>query len=142
MDYKIGIKYANDVVKGNIEVCKNIQLACQRFLNFMEDKQWEYEFIPEYVDHVLNFVSVIQHTKGPDAGKPIVLEPFQIMLICGIYGFRHKKDHNKRMTTDVIVYIPRKAGKSTLTAIIGLYELIFNEAGAEVFTLEIGRAHV
>lgn len=139
MNYQIGIKYANDVVKGNIEVCKNIQLACQRFLNFMEDKQWEFEFIPEYIDHVLNFVSVIQHTKGPDAGKPIVLEPFQIMLICGIYGFRHKKDHNKRMTTDVIVYIPRKAGKSTLTAVIGLYELLFNEAGAEVFTLATNR---
>lgn len=139
MDYKIGIKYANDVVKGNIEVCKNIQLACQRFLNFMEDKQWEFEFIPEYVDHVLNFVSVLKHTKGPDAGLQIELQPFQIMLICGIYGFRHKKDHNKRMTTDVIVYIPRKAGKSTLTAVIGLYELIFNEAGAEVFTLATNR---
>jgi phage terminase large subunit-like protein len=139
MDYKIGIKYANDVVKGNIEVCKNIQLACQRFLNFMEDKQWEFEFIPEYVDHVLNFVSVLKHTKGPDAGQQIKLQPFQIMLICGIYGFRHKKDHDKRMTTDVIVYIPRKAGKSTLTAIIGLYELLFNEAGAEVFTLATNR---
>ena len=139
MDYKIGIKYANDVVKGNIEVCKNIQLACQRFLNFMEDKQWEFEFIPEYVDHVLNFVSVLKHTKGPDAGQQIELQPFQIMLICGIYGFRHKKDHDKRMTTDVIVYIPRKAGKSTLTAIIGLYELLFNEAGAEVFTLATNR---
>jgi phage terminase large subunit-like protein len=139
MDYKIGIKYANDVVKGNIEVCKNIQLACQRFLNFMEDKQWEFEFIPEYVDHVLNFVSVLKHTKGPDAGQQIELQPFQIMLICGIYGFRHKKDHDKRMTTDVIVYIPRKAGKSTLTAVIGLYELIFNEAGAEVFTLATNR---
>ena len=76
MDYKIGIKYANDVVKGNIEVCKNIQLACQRFLNFMEDKQWEFEFIPEYVDHVLNFVSVLKHTKGPDAGQQIELQPF------------------------------------------------------------------
>jgi phage terminase large subunit-like protein len=139
MDYKIGIKYANDVVKGNIEVCKNIQLACQRFLNFMEDKQWEFEFIPEYVDHVLNFVSVLKHTKGPDAGQQIELQPFQIMLICGIYGFRHKKDHDKRMTTDVIVYIPRKAGKSTLTAVIGLYELLFNEAGAEVFTLATNR---
>ena len=139
MDYKIGIKYANDVVKGNIEVCKNIQLACQRFLNFMEDKQWEYEFIPEYADHVLQFISVLQHTKGPDAGKPIELQPFQIMLVCGIYGFRHKKDHDKRMTTDVIVYIPRKAGKSTLTAVIGLYELLFNEAGAEVFTLATNR---
>ena len=139
MSFLIGVQYAQDVVKGNIEVCNNIKLSCQRFLNFMEDKHWEYEFFPEYVEHVLNFVAILVHTKGPDAGKQIVLEPFQIFLICGIYGFRHKKDHTKRMTTDVIVFIPRKAGKSTLTAIIGLYELAFNEAGAEVFTLATNR---
>jgi len=139
MSYLIGVQYAQDVVKGNIEVCNNIRLACQRFLNFMEDKHWEYEFFPEYVEHVLDFVSILKHTKGPDAGQPIVLEPFQVLLLCGIYGFRHKKDHEKRMTTDVIVFIPRKAGKSTLTAVIGLYELAFNEAGAEVFTLATNR---
>jgi phage terminase large subunit-like protein len=139
MSYLTGVQYAQDVVKGNIEVCNNIKLACQRFLNFMEDKHWEYEFFPEYVEHVLDFVSVLKHTKGPDAGQPIILEPFQVLLICGIYGFRHKKDHEKRMTTDVIVFIPRKAGKSTLTAVIGLYELAFNEAGAEVFTLATNR---
>ncbi|APC43887.1 terminase large subunit [Methylophilaceae phage P19250A] len=139
MNYLTGVQYAQDVVKGNIEVCNNIKLACQRFLNFMEDKHWEYEFFPEYVEHVLQFVSILKHTKGPDAGQPIVLEPFQVLLLCGIYGFRHKKDHEKRMTTDVIVFIPRKAGKSTLTAVIGLYELAFNEAGAEVFTLATNR---
>jgi phage terminase large subunit-like protein len=139
MSYLTGVQYAQDVVKGNIEVCNNIKLACQRFLNFMEDKHWEYEFFPEYVEHVLQFVSILKHTKGPDAGQPIVLEPFQVLLLCGIYGFRHKKDHEKRMTTDVIVFIPRKAGKSTLTAVIGLYELAFNEAGAEVFTLATNR---
>lgn len=139
MSYQIGVQYARDVVKGNIEVCNNIKLACQRFLNYMEDKHWEYEFFPEYVEHVLHFVSILKHTKGPDAGQPIVLEPFQVLLLCGIYGFRHKKDHEKRMTTDVIVFIPRKAGKSTLTAVIGLYELAFNEAGAEVFTLATNR---
>lgn len=139
MSYLTGVQYAQDVVKGNIEVCNNIKLACQRFLNFMEDKHWEYEFFPEYVEHVLDFVSVLKHTKGPDARQPIILEPFQVLLLCGIYGFRHKKDHEKRMTTDVIVFIPRKAGKSTLTAIIGLYELAFNEAGAEVFTLATNR---
>ena len=139
MSYLIGVQYAQDVVKGNIEVCNNIKLACQRFLNYMEDKHWEYEFFPEYVEHVLDFVSVLKHTKGPDAGRPIILEPFQVLLLCGIYGFRHKKDHEKRMTTDVIVFIPRKAGKSTLTAVIGLYELAFNEAGAEVFTLATNR---
>ena len=139
MNYLTGVQYAQDVVKGNIEVCNNIKLACQRFLNYMEDKHWEYEFFPEYVEHVLDFVGMLKHTKGPDTGQPIILEPFQVLLLCGIYGFRYKKDHEKRMTTDVIVFIPRKAGKSTLTAVIGLYELAFNEGGAEVFTLATNR---
>ena len=139
MKWQDGIQYAIDVTKGNINVCRNIKLSCQRFLNFMEDKHWEYEFVVPYVAHVLRFVELLKHTKGPDAGKPIILEPFQIMLLCSIYAFRYKKDHSKRMTTDVIVFIPRKAGKSTLTAIIGLYELMYGEAGAEVFTLATNR---
>ena len=134
-----GIGYAIDVTKGNISACHNIRLACQRFLDFMEDKKWEYEFVPEYVEHFIKFVSYIKHTKGPDAGKPLILEPFQIMIVCAIYGFRHKKDHTKRMTTDVIIFIPRKAGKSTISGVIALYELQFGETGAEVFTLATNR---
>lgn len=134
-----GIGYAIDVTKGNISACQNIRLACQRFLDFMEDKKWTYEFVPEYVEHFIKFVGYIKHTKGPDAGKPLILEPFQILIICAIYGFRHKKDHTKRMTTDVIIFIPRKAGKSTISGVIALYELQFGEAGAEVFTLATNR---
>jgi len=139
MKLEDGIFYAIDVVKGNIVVCNNVRLACQRFLNFLEDKSWEYEFVAEYVDHFIEFTKTLRHTKGADAGKPLILEPFQVMLICAIYGFRHKKDHERRMTTDVIVFIPRKAGKSTLIAAISLYELQFGETGAEVFTLATNR---
>ena len=130
-----GIQYAQDVVKGNIDVCENVQLACQRFLNYIDDKAWQYEFIPKYAQHVLDFASYQKHTKGPDAGTPVVLQPWQVFVINSIYGFRHKKDNKRRMTTDVIIFIPRKAGKSTLTAIIGLYELLFGEKGPEVFVL-------
>lgn len=139
MKLEDGIFYAIDVVKGNIIVCNNVKLTCQRFLNQLEDKQWQYEFVAEYVEHVLEFFGTLKHTKGADAGKPLILEPFQIFAICAIYGFRSKKDHEKRMVTDVIIFIPRKAGKSTFTAGISLYELQFGEAGAEVFTLATNR---
>jgi phage terminase large subunit-like protein len=139
MTYEDGILYAVKVAKGEIEVCRNIRLACQRFLNQLEDKNWAYEFHVRYVEHFLEFASTLHHTKGPDAGKPLVLEPFQIFIVCAIYGFRSKKDFTKRMVTDVIVYIPRKAGKSTLIAAIGLYELQWGEAGAEVYTLATNR---
>ena len=139
MKLEDGVFYAIDVVKGNIVVCNKVRQACQRFLNFLEDKHWEYEFIADYVDHVLKFFGTLKHTKGADAGKPLILEPWQILAICSIYGFRSKKDHTKRMVTDVIIFIPRKAGKSTFTAGIGLYELQFGEAGSEVFTLATSR---
>jgi phage terminase large subunit-like protein len=139
MKLEDGIFYAIDVVKGNIVVCNKVRLACQRFLNQLEDKHWEYEFVAEYVDHVLQFFSTLKHTKGADAGKPLILEPWQIFAVSAIYGFRNKKDHSKRMVTDVIIFIPRKAGKSTFTAGISLYELQFGEAGSEVFTLATNR---
>jgi phage terminase large subunit-like protein len=139
MNYEDGILYAVQVVKGEILVCRNIKLVCQRFLDQLENKSWQYEFHVKYVEHFLNFIETLKHTKGPDAGKPLILEPFQIFLICAIYGFRHKKDLSRRMVTDVIVFIPRKAGKSTLTASIALYELAFGEVGAEVYTLATNR---
>ena len=139
MKWEDGIQYALDVIKGNIQVSHYVRLACQRFIDYMENKSWEWQFHPEYVEHILEFTSFLKHTKGKDANTPVVLQPFQILLLCAIYGFRSKKDHTKRMITDVIVFIPRKAGKSTLSAVIGLYELQFGEAGAEVFTLATSR---
>lgn len=139
MNWQDGVVYAKEVAKGNINVCRDVRLACQRFLNQYENQDWQWIFDEDYPQHVLEFASQLRHTKGHQAGQPIVLEPFQIFIIIAIYGFRNKKDRNKRMVSDVIVYIPRKAGKSTLTAVIALYELACGEAGAEVFTLATNR---
>ena len=139
MKWEDGVQYATDVANGDIDVCRDVQLACQRFLNQLENREWRWEFKPEPVQHVLNFTSKIKHVKGPMAGKPMVLMPFQIMLICAIYGFRDKKDNSIRMVQDVILFIPRKASKSTLIAIIGLYELRFGEAGGEVYCTALDR---
>jgi phage terminase large subunit-like protein len=139
MNYQDGIAYAHAVAKGEINVCNDVRLACQRFINQLENKEWEWVFDSRAPDHVLQFAATLKHTKGPQAGQSVVLEPFQILLICAIYGFRSKKTLNKRMVTDVILFIPRKAGKSTLTAVLTLYELLFGEAGPEVFTLATNR---
>jgi phage terminase large subunit-like protein len=139
MIWQDGVLYAIQVAKGQINVCNDVRLTCQRFINQYENTEWEWVFDEDYPQHVLEFASQLKHTKGKFAGEGLKLEPFQIFLICAIYGFRKKKDRNVRMVTDVIVYIPRKAGKSTLTAVIGLYELQFGEAGSEVFTLATNR---
>lgn len=132
-------QYATGVVRGDIQACEDIRLACQRFLDMVERKDAPYEFVAAKVEHVLKFVKFCKHVKGPEAGKPIELQPFQILFLAGIYGFRDKRDHSIRWTTDVILFVPRKSGKTTIASIISLYELQFGDSGAEVFTLATNR---
>lgn len=139
MKWEDGVHYAREVSLGNIDVCKDVQLACQRFLNHLENKEWRWEFNPKPVEHVLNFVGKTKHVKGKMAGNPMVLMPFQILLICVIYGFRDKKDPTIRMVQDVLLFIPRKSSKSTLISIISLYELQFGEAGPEVYCTAVNK---
>ena len=132
-------QYASGVARGDIQACEDIKLACQRFLDMVERKDAPYEFVAAKVEHVLKFVKFCKHVKGPDAGKPIELQPFQVLFLAGVYGFRDKRDHSIRWTTDVILFVPRKSGKTTIASIISLYELQFGDAGAEVFTLATNR---
>lgn len=132
-------RYATSITRGDIKACEDVKLACQRFLDMAERKDAPYEFVPSKVEHVLKFVKFCKHIKGPDAGQPIELQPFQVLWLAGIYGFRAKSDHSRRWVTDVILFVPRKSGKTTLASIVAAYELQFGEAGAEVFTLATSR---
>ena len=132
-------QYARGVTLGDITACEDVKLACQRFLDMAERKDAPYEFVPEKAEHILKFAKFCRHVKGAEAGKPIALQPFQIMFLAAIYGFRDRKDKTVRWVTDVILFVPRKSGKTTLASIIALYELQFGDAGAEVFTLATNR---
>lgn len=136
---KPAFEYAIGVVRGDIAACEDVRLACQRFLDMVERKDAPYEFVPAKAEHILKFVKFCRHVKGADAGKPIELSGFQVLLLAAIYGFRDKRDHSFRWITDVILFVPRKSGKTTLASIIALYELQFGDAGAEVFTLATNR---
>jgi phage terminase large subunit-like protein len=131
--------YAVGVVRGDIKACEDVKLACQRFLDMVERKDAPYEFVPSKAEHILKFVKFCRHVKGPEAGKSIELQGFQVMYLAAIYGFRDRRDHSFRWVTDIILFVPRKSGKTTIASIIALYELQFGDAGAEVFTLATNR---
>ena len=132
-------QYARGVTLGDITACEDVKLAAQRFLDMVERRDAPYEFVPEKAEHILKFAKFCRHVKGAEAGKPIALQPFQVMFLAAIYGFRDRKDKTVRWVTDVILFVPRKSGKTTLASIIALYELQFGDAGAEVFTLATNR---
>lgn len=130
--------YAKDVINGKIVACKWIILACQRHFDDKNrserNKSYKYRFDRAAAEKVCDFAQRLPHIKGSKFfGKPIVLEPWQCFLLSMIFGWVRKSD-GKRRFRRANIKIPRKNGKSTIAAIIGLYMLVADgEAGAEVY---------
>ena len=123
-------KYAKDVVRGIVVAGSLIQLACQRFLDDLNDDR--FEFRQDRVDRCLNFIKTLKHFKGKTSGQSFVLEPWQQFVVANLLGFYYSRTNNRRFTT-AYVEIARKQGKTALAAALCLYYLIADgEDGAEV----------
>ena len=138
MSYHIGIKYAEDVVKGKIISCKYIKQACQRFLDDLDKENWRWKFDIKRANHVIAFVeNAICHTKGELAGQPLKLEPWQIFCLINIYGW--VDDDDIRRFNYNLLEVARKNGKSLFASGLAIYELIFGEEGGEIYSLATTR---
>lgn len=91
------------------------------------------------------FEKLLVHVKGEWAGRPFALQPWQRDgIIRPLFGWKRRSDGTRRYRR-AYIEIPRKNGKSTLGAGIGLYLLFAdNEPGAEVYSAAADRdqAHI
>jgi len=135
----IARKYATDVVKGRIPACKSIRLQCARFLDDLKaqrGKAFPFRFDADKASRPCRFIERLPHSKGKWARskETLRLEPWQIWVICCTFGWLRKKDGLRRFRV-LFVIVPRKNGKSALSAGIGLYMLCADdEFGAEVYS--------
>lgn len=130
---KIAKRYAEGVVSGKIPACKYVQQACQRHLSDLENEGM-YWYDEAAAHKVCQFIEYMPHTKGRWAarGELIVLEPWQVFIVCCVFGW---KKGSKRRFRIVFIEVPRKNGKSSFSAAIGLYMLVAEgESGAEVYS--------
>lgn len=140
----VATQYARDIVEGKIPACKWVILSCQQHLNDLEasrDPDYPYEFDHEKANRPVRFIELLPHVEGKWAAKglKIVLEPWQKYVICSIFGWVKKTDGYRRCKL-AYCCVPRKNGKSALSAGIGLYCLIMdNEYGAQVYAGATGR---
>lgn len=116
--------YPEKVLCGEITSCEYIKMACKRYLNFID----KYDFKPEKVANFINFCSKLKHYTGKSAGKPFKLTPFQIWIVCAVYGF-YRKD-GSRLTQNVYLEMARKNGKSFFAAAMCLFALIGDDEPA------------
>jgi phage terminase large subunit-like protein len=127
--------YARSVIAGERSACKLHIAACKRHLADLKSghkrglrfdvaaAQYRIEFFPRF----------LRHSKGQWARQAVELSPWQKFVIGSVFGWK-RADGSRRFR---VVYeeLPRKQGKSTKLAGVGIMQLtIDNEGGAEVYS--------
>jgi len=84
------------------------------------------------------FEQLLHHSKGEWAGQPFSLQSWQRKLVRDVFGW--KREDGSRRYRKIYIEVPRKNGKSVMSAGIGLYLLFADgEPGAEVYSAAADR---
>lgn len=124
------IQYNESVLNGTILAGEWIKLACERTKQMFNRDDIIIDY--EDVDKKIKFISKLKHFRGKFACKPFILFDWQQWVIFNIYGIKYKSN-NLRVCRNVLMFISRKNGKSSLAAALGIIAAFADgEQGAEV----------
>lgn len=126
--------YAERVLAGATPTGRLVRLACERHLRDLETAAARgLVFDDDAAQLACDFFTLLQHSKGEWGGQRFVLEDWQRFIVGCIFGWKLRD--GRRRFRRAYVEIPRKNGKSTISAGIGLYLLVADgEPGAEIYS--------
>jgi len=127
------VEYMHGVLDGNIPAGRLVRLAVERHQRDLEEGPARgLRFDRAAAQHAIDFFGFLKHSKGEWARKPFELSPWQQFVLWCLFGWL-RADGLRRFRT-AYVEVPRKNGKSTLVAGMGLYLMVADgEPGAEVY---------
>jgi phage terminase large subunit-like protein len=130
-------KYASGVLSKEIPACEFVRLACQRHVSDIErsrSDEFNYRFDEASAKRVIDFFCRLKLTKGLPEPKKFIPEPWQQFILASLFGWV-RKDNGLRRFRSGHIMVPRKNGKSSMFAGVGLYGLMADgEMGAEVYS--------
>ena len=137
---KVAIKYADDVINGNIVASDDVIAACQRFKNDL--KRSDLELRTKQPDRVLSVIEgIFVHKQGEDMngepllGKPLILQPWQIFIVYNLLGFWYKGTE-RRKYNEGWIEVARKNGKTSFIAALSIaYGLVQHKSGSKIYVV-------
>lgn len=122
-NFDVAVEYAQNLVKHKIVANLERVQAAQRFLNDLDNQQWDFK--ANQFDFVIDLIeSTVVHQQGEDLdgnslrGTPFLLTEWQKFVIVNILGFFDKGTKIRRFK-EVLIMIPRKNGKTSFSAALG-----------------------
>ena len=128
------LRYAFKVIKGHRPACSYEIKACHRFVDDLH-YQKRYEYSITKAERACRFMEKMPHTKGKWAAqkKDLRLEDWQCFIFCNLFGWVNAGGF--RRFRDCYLKIPRKNGKSMISAALGVFMFTMDgEYGAEVYS--------
>lgn len=123
-------QYIKEVQSGNQIACQYVRQAVARHMDDIKHgKSRGLYFNEKKAEKVIKFFSLIQHSKGRFAGQPFVLEPWQQFIVAMIHGWRTGSEYGPQRFRTTYVEVPRKNGKTTMAAGLGLYAAFIQDEG-------------
>lgn len=136
--FNTALEFANDLIEGKkIANIEQVQ-ACQRFIDDLESGKWDFK--SNQFDFAIN---LIEGTIYPEKGEnvdgssarlnPIKLTRWEIFVTVNLFGF-FIKNTNIRRYQEVLLFLPRKSGKTTFVAsLTWAKSLIDADSGATTY---------
>lgn len=129
-------QYAADCINGKIINCQKHKWACRRFLRDIErigTAEFPYIWNEDAAQNIVDWFSLLRHSKGALAGQPIQLTTWQKFRLCQLYGWKRKSDGRKRFKKS-FTEVARKNAKSQEEAGVALYEIaVMSTRNQEVY---------
>ena len=130
------LEYAEAVSSGEIVAGEYLKRACDLTLWRHEEKEPEWEYRPDYAEPVIAFIECCPHVKGEwaERGETLTLEPWMRFFVSEVWGWRGRDNPRLRRYNQGLLEVGRKNGKSFLGSALQLYELMYGDYGAEVYS--------
>lgn len=137
-NWKIVLKYAEDIANGKKPANHYRVLAAKRFLNDLENPKYEInkrdaEFCIQIIEKTLCHQQGESLDGEPLRGTPFLLQPWQKFIIYNLVGFRLKGTDILRFH-ECLIFVPRKNGKTGFAASLAWsLSLLFRRSGTKVY---------
>lgn len=132
------IKYAEDVVAGQVIIGEDVVAACRRFLRDLQREDIELRMRdPDLAINIIQTMMV--HRQGealdgtPMMGKPFILEPFQIFIVVNLLGWYYTGTQVRRYK-EAFIELARKNGKTSMIAALAFaVGIIQRRSGSRIY---------
>ena len=134
----VALTYARAAAAGDLICGAEVKAAAERFLADLERD--DLVFRPKEPDFVCGIIErLMVHKQGqaldgtPLPGKPLILQPWQVVIVYNLLGF-YIKGTNERRYKEAFIFIPRKSGKTLFVAALAFaLALLERKSGAKIY---------